>query len=75
MNDALDEVYGMVTVYVGFLTFASVWIGCIATYGFLFGVGLGWLPAIIVAVVVGYCWPVIVAVVVGSILFVIANQL
>lgn len=35
---------------VGFITFVASWIYCIATYGFLLGVGLGWLPSIIVAV-------------------------
>lgn len=30
-------------------TFIGTWIYCIATYGFLFGVGLGWLPALICA--------------------------
>jgi hypothetical protein len=36
---------------VGPVTFIGCYIYCIATYGFLFGVGLGWLPAWIVAVV------------------------
>jgi hypothetical protein len=40
------NVFGLI---VGFITFASSWIYCMATYGFLFGVGLGWLPSIIVA--------------------------
>jgi hypothetical protein len=44
----------------GVLTFVSTYIYCIATYGFLFGVGLGWLPAIICALVIGFAWPVIV---------------
>jgi hypothetical protein len=35
---------------VAFIAFASSWIYCIAHYGFLLGVGLGWLPSIIVAV-------------------------
>ena len=33
---------------VGAITFIVSWIYCIATYGFLFGVGLGWLPSLIV---------------------------
>jgi hypothetical protein len=37
-------------VSVGLITFISLWIYCIAAYGFLFGVGLGWLPSLIVAV-------------------------
>lgn len=44
------------------VTFIGCWIYCIAAYGFLFGVGLGWLPSGIVAVitygVVWVAWPV-----------------
>lgn len=36
----------------GWLTFAGCWIYCIANYGFLFGLGLGWLPAVILSGVV-----------------------
>lgn len=43
-----------------FVTFFATWIYCIAEYGFLLGVGLGWLPASIVAVVIGAVWPLIV---------------
>ncbi len=41
------------------VTFFSSWIYCIASYGFLFGVGLGWLPSLIVAPVVGALWPLL----------------
>lgn len=44
----------------GFVTFICAWIYCMATYGFLFGFGLGWLPAAILAVMVffgmAYLW-------------------
>lgn len=45
---------------VGVPTFIGTWIWCIAEYGFLLGVGLGWLPSIIVAVFAGALWPLIV---------------
>jgi hypothetical protein len=38
----------------GAITFIGAYIYCIATYGFLFGLGLGWLPSIILAYVVGF---------------------
>jgi hypothetical protein len=38
-------------VWIGLITFVISWIYCIAAYGFLFGVGLGWLPSLIVAAV------------------------
>ena len=48
----------------GILVFIGSWIYCIVTYGFLFGVGLGWLPsgivAVIAAFIVGWLWPLIV---------------
>lgn len=34
------------------LTFIGAYIYCIATYGFLFGLGLGWLPSAILAGIV-----------------------
>lgn len=40
--------YGL---WAALITFAISWIYCIAAYGFLFGVGLGWLPSLIVAAV------------------------
>ena len=51
------------------LTFIASWIYCISEYGFLFGFGLGWLPAAILAVLVGlvfrYLWPLL-ALVLGA---------
>ena len=42
-------------------TFLAVWIYCAVTWGFLFGFFLGWIPALILALVVGvatiYLWP------------------
>jgi CheY-like chemotaxis protein len=43
----------------GVLTFIGCWMYAIATYGFLFGVGLGWLPSAIVAVIAAYLWPLL----------------
>ena len=40
-----------VGLVVGAITFIASWIYCIASYGYLLGVGLGWLPSLIVAVV------------------------
>lgn len=45
----------------GGLVFVGCWIYCIATYGFLLGVGLGWLPSIIVAYIIGFLWPLFLA--------------
>ena len=41
------------------ITFVGCWIYAIASYGFLLGVGLGWLPYAIVATLVSFLWPLI----------------
>ena len=46
-------------VITALLVFVCSWIYCIATYGFLLGVGLGWLPSAIVAVIAGFLWPLL----------------
>ncbi len=47
---------GIVITWV--IIFACAWIYCIASYGFVLGLGLGWLPAIIAATVFCWFWPV-----------------
>lgn len=62
-----DSSYQAGVVIVGGLTaivvFVGAWIYCISEYGFLLGVGLGWLPAVITAIIVGalvgFLWPLI----------------
>lgn len=41
-------------IVAGVLTFVAAYIYCIATYGFLFGLGLGWLPSGILATLVAW---------------------
>jgi hypothetical protein len=48
---AIGYVLGAVA---GVITFIGAYIYCIATYGFLFGLGLGWLPSIILAGIIGW---------------------
>jgi hypothetical protein len=40
--------------FAGFFTFIGGWIYCVATYGFLLGLGLGWLPSGILAGIVHF---------------------
>lgn len=48
---------------VGVLTFIATYMYCIAAYGFQFGLGLGWLPSVILAAAVGWfamvVWPLL----------------
>ena len=55
----MDEGYKIGAGITGLIVFTVAWIYCIATYGFLLGVGLGWLPAIITAYVAAIIWPII----------------
>lgn len=52
-----SDVYGGISILVWVLVFVGTWIGCIVNYGFLLGVGLGWLPAAIVATISALLWP------------------
>lgn len=58
MNNDGDWLSG--ALFTGTIVFIGSWIYCIATYGYLLGVGLGWLPSIIVAVIAGFLWPFVV---------------
>lgn len=57
--DETDRMYAWGVIIVGSIVFIGSWIYCIFTYGFLFGVGLGWLPSAIVAVIAGLLWPLL----------------
>jgi hypothetical protein len=57
--DKDDRTYEIGFRITAVITFIAAWIYCIVTYGFLLGVGLGWLPAIITAIVAGALWPLL----------------
>ena len=52
-------IYTLGRTITGIIVFLGSWIYCIISYGFLLGVGLGWLPSIIVAVIAGFLWPLL----------------
>jgi hypothetical protein len=55
-----EEIYWLGYEICRAILFIGCWIYCIATYGFLLGVGLGWLPSAIVATIVSLFWPLLV---------------
>ncbi|MBR0681133.1 hypothetical protein GXW74_11600 [Roseomonas eburnea] len=57
-SDWVGAVYAGGAGLTGFVVFFGSWVYCIAHYGFLLGVGLGWLPSLIVAVVAAALWPI-----------------
>ncbi|MBK7207660.1 MAG: hypothetical protein IPH91_05190 [Elusimicrobia bacterium] len=68
----MDDWYEIGFGITAFIIFVGSWIYCIANYGFLLGVGLGWLPSLIVAFIGGALWPLILLVflaIAGLILF------
>lgn len=62
--DSVSTIYSVGAWITGVLTFIACWLYAIATYGFLLGVGLGWLPSAIVAVIAAYLWPLLLIVVI-----------
>jgi len=46
----------------GVIVFFTGWIYAIVTYGIFLGLGLGWIPSLIIAAIAGLLWPLIVAV-------------
>jgi hypothetical protein len=53
---AVYPIGGFVT---GVITFIACWIYAIASWGFLLGVGLGWIPSFFIAIIAGFIWPLI----------------
>ena len=66
--ESIGKLYIAVAYLIGFLVFIASWIYCIAHYGYLLGVGLGWLPSLIVAYIAGLLWPVL-ALAVGYLIY------
>jgi hypothetical protein len=67
------DIYYTGRTITGIITFIVSYIYCIASYGFLFGLGLGWIPSLIVAFIAGFLWPLIAIVLVIFILIIIAT--
>ena len=63
------EQYGAI---IAVIVFIVSWIYCIVQYGYLLGVGLGWLSSIIVAFISFYVWPLIVSGIIICLLFILA---
>lgn len=61
----MTEIYAAVGKVVWWLAFACGWIYAVSAYGFLWGLGLGWLPAAILATIVALLWPLALAAAIG----------
>jgi len=61
-NAITQENYQLGFWITAIVTFLGTWIYCICNYGFLLGVGIGWLPAAITGIVAGLFWPFVLAI-------------
>lgn len=43
----------------GMLAFPCCWIYSVVRFGLFVGIGLGWFPSLVIAVLVGLAWPLI----------------
>jgi hypothetical protein len=59
----------------GLIIFCTSYVACIATYDFIFGVGLGWLPSLMMALIFCWLWPVIVTGCVLSLIYSLFHML
>ena len=55
----LGEIYTGGVQIVGTLAFLAAWVYAIMTYGYFLGIGLGWIPALVIGAIVGLAWPLI----------------
>ncbi len=61
-----DIIYTVIAFIVGILAFFAIWIYSFFSWGFLIGLAIGWLPALIGGLIIGVLWPLIL---IGIILF------
>jgi len=54
-----ETIYGVGAIITGVIVFFGIWIYSFASWGFLIGLMIGWLPAIIGAFIAGVLWPLI----------------
>ena len=61
----------MMGVYiVGAIVFLGIWIYSFFAWGFLIGLAIGWLPAVIGAGIAGLLWPLVVLAFLGLLILI-----
>lgn len=53
------KIYLVIVWIVGILAFVGIWIYAFVSWGLLFGLMFGWIPAIIGGFILGILWPVL----------------
>lgn len=59
----MKTIYALGAVLTGVPVFLFSWFHAVESYGWLLGGGLGWIPAMFLAVIAGYFWPIAVGIV------------
>lgn len=54
-----SEAYETGAKIIGTITFLVSWGYAVVTYGFFLGVGLGWIPSLVIAMVAALLWPLV----------------
>lgn len=65
-KDSVEEVYPVIAALVALPVGIATWIYAVVTWGFLLGLGFGWIPGIIAGVIAGLLWPLIALVLLGA---------
>lgn len=63
-EDALDD-HEKGFYIVGGIVFLLAWLYAVVTYGLFLGLGLGWLPALVIGFIAGILWPFILLLLLG----------
>ncbi len=56
----MEEMYMVGAWIVGVLSFIAIWLYSLAEWGFLLGLTIGWVPALIGGTILGFLWPLVV---------------
>lgn len=63
MSEEIDGiVYKIFGVIIGVITFFACWIYAAYEWGFLLGVGFGWIPSLFIAIIAGFIGPLLIAI-------------
>lgn len=54
-----DNQYQTGAVITGGIAFVIAWVYAMLAYGFFLGLGLGWIPAMVIAQLAAILWPVV----------------
>ncbi|HQU67042.1 MAG TPA: hypothetical protein PLI43_02465 [Albidovulum sp.] len=59
----MDEngLYIVTGVIIGVVTFVGSWVYAVSEWGFLLGVGLGWIPSLFIGIIAGFVGPPVLA--------------